>query len=187
MGSHLHFYNCLCSRIMSLSRKLTTMEEQMSCDPQYLAKVSLSLHFVYMFAELVCRNYWSLITQYMFIIYMFRLGEKDRDLTSMTLIPFLRNLTYEVILISHPWSMLQEWCQTTYFAPSAFIVQRDENFSFVILLPKWEMWISVIRTLFNYYLVMRMFYIEVFSQLFMISFTVFFLNDGLFLIFCLGK
>ena len=104
MGSHLHFYNCLCSRIMSLSRKLTTMEEQMSCDPQYLAKVSLSLHFGYMFAELVCINYWSLITQYMFIMYMFRLGEKDRDLTSMTLILFLRNLTYEVILISL-WSM----------------------------------------------------------------------------------
>ena len=38
----------------------------------------------------------------------------------------------------------------------------------------------MIRTLFNYYLVMRMFYFEVFSQLFMISFPVFFLNDGLF-------
>lgn len=39
----------------------------MSCDPQYLAKVSLSLPFVFIFAELVCINY--LITDHTIRVY----------------------------------------------------------------------------------------------------------------------
>lgn len=87
-------------------------------------------------------NYCSLIVST--CMHIFRLGEKDRDSTSMTLIPFPRNLTFEVSLIGHTWKWFMNHAYKHCTRPPLNLIcwlllfKKLGIFSFVFLIPKWK-------------------------------------------------
>lgn len=78
-------------RIMSLSKKLTAMDELISCDPLYLGKVRTWFLFCKDFGPV----YLGINDQLTNYFCTFRPGESDRDLILMISIVFLRSSTYE--------------------------------------------------------------------------------------------
>lgn len=86
--------NCfvtLFSRIMALSKKLTAMDELLSCDPLYLAKVSISFPFL----KTLYRLAFGVIDSLTDHVFVFRSGGRDRNLILMTLIPFHRSSIFK--------------------------------------------------------------------------------------------
>lgn len=74
---------------MTLSKKLTTMNDVMSCDAIYLGKVHNSILF-FLYVGCIRHSYINIIADC-----LFRLGGSDRNLILTTLILFLLNSTYE--------------------------------------------------------------------------------------------
>lgn len=132
---------------MMLSKKLTSMNEMMSCDPSYLGKVRTvyilvcySLFFVGL--HLFCKN-WEMIYINLCLSSLFRLEESARDSILMILIPYPRNSIYERLELKYMppcdgcwWSQLVSFGCEKKLVSLFLIYCTDKPLVLVLLLVK---------------------------------------------------